>query len=37
MGLEKHFTKDNKKNKVKIKFLSHELLASTLSYLMQAP
>jgi hypothetical protein len=30
-------TKSNKRKKSKIKFLAHELLASTLSYLMLSP
>jgi hypothetical protein len=33
----KNLTKDNKRNEPKIKILTHELLASTLSYLMLAP
>jgi hypothetical protein len=34
---EKNLTKDNKRKEPKIKVLAHELLASTLSYLMLAP
>jgi hypothetical protein len=34
---KKTLTKDNKKKKPKIKVPTHELLASTLSYLMLAP
>jgi hypothetical protein len=34
---KKLWQKDNKKKKLKIKILAHELLASTLSYLMLAP
>jgi hypothetical protein len=33
----KNLTKDNKRKEPKIKILAHELLASTLSYLMLAP
>jgi hypothetical protein len=36
-GAEKNLTKDNKRKKPKINILAHELLASTLSYLMLAP
>jgi hypothetical protein len=36
-GREKNLTKGNKRKEPKIKFLAHELLASTLSYLMPAP
>jgi hypothetical protein len=35
--MEKNLTKCNKKKELKIKVLSHELLAFTLSYLMLAP
>jgi hypothetical protein len=34
---EKNLTEDNKRKEPKIKVLAHELLASTLSYLMLAP
>jgi hypothetical protein len=34
---KKNLTKDNKRKEPKIKVLAHELLASTLSYLMLAP
>jgi hypothetical protein len=34
---EKKHDKSNKKKEMKIKILSHELLAFTLSYLMLAP
>ncbi len=34
---EKKFEKGNKRKEPKIKVLAHELLASTLSYLMLAP
>jgi hypothetical protein len=37
MGREKNLIKDNKKKELKIKVLTHELLTSTLSYLMLAP
>jgi hypothetical protein len=37
MGREKNLTKGNKRKEPKIKVLAHELLASTLSYLMLAP
>jgi hypothetical protein len=33
----KNLTKGNKRKELKIKFLTHELLVSTLSYLMLAP
>jgi hypothetical protein len=33
----KNLTKGNKRNEPKIKFLAHELITSTLSYLMLAP
>jgi hypothetical protein len=36
-GREKNLTKGNKRKEPKIKVLTHELLASTLSYLMLAP
>jgi hypothetical protein len=36
-GREKNLAKDNKRKEPKIKVLSHELLASTLSYLILAP
>jgi hypothetical protein len=36
-GQEKNLTKGNKRTEPKIKVLLHELLASTLSYLMVAP
>jgi hypothetical protein len=36
-GQEKNLTKDNKRKEPKIKVLAHELLTSTLSYLMLAP
>jgi hypothetical protein len=36
-GWEKTWQKGNKKKEPKIKVLAHELLASTLSYLMLAP
>jgi hypothetical protein len=36
-GREKNLTKGNKRKEPKIKVLSHELLAFTLSYLMLAP
>jgi hypothetical protein len=36
-GREKNLTKVNKRKESKIKFLTHELLAFTLSYLMLAP
>jgi hypothetical protein len=36
-GQEKNLTKGNKRKEPKIKVLAHELLASTLSYLMLAP
>jgi hypothetical protein len=36
-GREKNLTKGNKRKELKIKVLAHELLASTLSYLMLAP
>jgi hypothetical protein len=36
-GREKNLAKDNKRKEPKIKVLAHELLASTLSYLMLAP
>jgi hypothetical protein len=35
-GREKNLTKGNKRKEPKIKVLTHELLASTLSYLMLA-
>jgi hypothetical protein len=35
-GSEKNLTKDNKRKEPKIKILAHELLASTLSYLILA-
>jgi hypothetical protein len=35
-GYEKNLIKSNKRKEPKIKFLTHELLASTLSYLMLA-
>jgi hypothetical protein len=34
---EKNLTKGNKRTEPQIKVLTHELLASTLSYLMLAP
>jgi hypothetical protein len=34
---KKNLTKGNKRTELKIKVLAHELLASTLSYLMLAP
>jgi hypothetical protein len=37
MGGEKNLTKGNKRKESKINVLAHELLASTLSYLMLAP
>jgi hypothetical protein len=36
-GGKKNLTKDNKRKEPKIKVLTHELLAFTLSYLMLAP
>jgi hypothetical protein len=33
----KNLTKDNKRKEPKIKFLTYELLTSTLSYLILAP
>jgi hypothetical protein len=36
-GAEKNLTKCNKRTEPEIKVLAHELLASTLSYLMLAP
>jgi hypothetical protein len=36
-GQGKNLTKDNKRKEPKIKILSHELLASTISYLMLIP
>jgi hypothetical protein len=36
-GQGKNLTKGNKRKEPKIKVLAHELLASTLSYLMLAP
>jgi hypothetical protein len=35
-GQEKNLTKDNKRKEPKIKVMTHELLASTLSYIMLA-
>jgi hypothetical protein len=35
--MKKNLTKNNKRKEPKIKVLAHELLASTLSYLMLAP
>jgi hypothetical protein len=37
MDMKKNLIKDNKRKEPKIKILTHELLASALSYLMLAP